>query len=74
MATIRIRSNAEQLLRDSYRQGKHEISFMEWLELESEGDPDFWRWLFDDGDLDGEYTLTDEHKELYKEFLENLCE
>lgn len=51
MATIRIRSNAEQLLRDSYRQGKHEISFMEWLELESEGDPDFWRWLFDDGTL-----------------------
>lgn len=50
------------------------MPFMEWLQLESENDPDFWRWLFDDGDLDGEYTLTDEHKELYKEFLENICE
>ena len=72
MATIR--NNAEQLLKESYRQVKQSMPFMEWLQLESENDPDFWRWLFDDGDLNGEYTLTDEHKELYKEFLENICE
>ncbi|WP_034540782.1 hypothetical protein [Bacteroides pyogenes] len=70
MATIR--SNAEQLLRDSYRQVKQSMPFMEWLELESENDPCFWMWLFDDENLESPTSLTEEHEELYKKFIEIL--
>lgn len=47
---------------------------MEWLELESENEPDFWAWLFDDENLYSHSLLTEEHKELYQEFLNSICE
>lgn len=72
MATIR--TNAEQLLRESYQQVKQSMPFMEWLELESENEPDFWAWLFDDENLYSHSLLTEEHKELYQEFLNSICE
>ncbi|MBR8726263.1 hypothetical protein [Bacteroides pyogenes] len=71
MATIR--TNAEEILKENYRQGKHEISFMEWLELESENDPYFWMWLFNDENLESPTLLTDEHRQLYIDFLKE-CE
>ncbi|GAE15801.1 hypothetical protein JCM6292_2135 [Bacteroides pyogenes JCM 6292] len=48
------------------------MPFMEWLELESENDPCFWMWLFDDENLESPTSLTEEHEELYKKFIEIL--
>lgn len=71
MATIR--TNAKEILKENYRQVKQFMPFMEWLQLESENDPDFWMWLFDDENLESPTLLTDEHRQLYIDFLKE-CE
>lgn len=48
-------------------------SFREYAELESENDPDFFRWLFNDGDIsDFGTNLDDKQREEYAEFLDGL--
>lgn len=49
------------------------ITLREYVEREAENDPNFFRWLFDDGELgDFDFRMSDEQKEEYREFLEEL--
>lgn len=60
------------LLQEIYRQGDNEkygVTFAEWVETESENDPDFFRWLFDNPDL-GDSECPDEAE--FNEFMKNL--
>lgn len=50
-----------------------DITLREYVERQAESDPNFFRWLFDDGELgDFDYGLSDEQREEYREFLEEL--
>lgn len=49
------------------------ITLHEYVEREAESDPDFFRWLFDDSYLDDfDLGLSDEQREEYREFIEEL--
>lgn len=48
-------------------------TFREYAELESESDPDFFRWLFDDGDIsDFGTNLAAARREEFMDWLEEL--
>lgn len=78
-----IASYAEQVLNENYRRhvSKWEeqnpdyepYTIAEWCDLESESDPDFFRWLFNDPDIsDFGSNLTDEERRIAKEFYNSL--
>ena len=69
----RIRPNAEQVLRENYLQAEGVDTFVEWVILEKDSDPGFFRWLFDDDQMgDFESSMTVRHCELYDEFLQSI--
>ena len=41
-----------------------------YVEREAENDPNFFDWLFDNGDIESYADLADEQKQEYKEFLD----
>ena len=70
-----IRSNAEQILRYYYEdvENKENTTIAEFCELESQSEPGFYRFLFNDEDIsDFGSNLTDEEKEIAAEFFETL--
>lgn len=67
----------EQILRENYEQyiknGGEGLTLREYTEREAENDPDFYRWLFDDGQIeDFGYNLTEDQTTKYQEFIEEL--
>ena len=49
------------------------ISLREYTEHEAESDPGFFRWLLDDENLeDFDFSITDEQKQEYNDFLNEL--
>lgn len=76
MATIR--QDAKQLLREQYETyiDSSTTSFKEYVEMCAEEDPSFFRWLFGENDIQNDYDidLTDEHRELFEDFIESLSE
>lgn len=70
----RIRSNAEQVLREDYNKYSDKTqSIREWIKCSSESDPNFFSWLFEE-ELNAEFDndLTDEDKEIFDNFLNSL--
>lgn len=76
MGIMKNREYKEQILRESYNEyienGSDNITLREYVEREAENDPGFFIWLFDDGELDRISKLSDEQREEFKEFLEEL--
>lgn len=69
----KIRSNARQILEEQYKSSLSDCTLREYVLTESENDPNFFRWLFnEDFDDDFDTSLSDEQRELYNEFLETL--
>lgn len=68
-----IRSNAVQILIESYREVEGCITLREYVELSADSEPGFFRWLFDD-DGCGEYgvEMTEDDEEVYHTFLSEL--
>ena len=70
MATIA--NYAEKQLRENFKEVE-ESTFAEFVKLESQSDPGFFRQFFNEefnNDFDGE--LTEEHKKLCEDFLDSL--
>lgn len=66
-----------QVLTENYNNyienGDDNITLREYVECEAESDPNFFRWLFDDDGLgDFNFGLSDEQREEYRNFIENL--
>lgn len=60
------------LLGDRYPENKP-YTIAEWCELESQSDSNFYRWLFDDPNIDDfGSNLTDEEKQSARDFFESL--
>ena len=79
----KVAAYAEQVLNENYRRSVSELeetnpeyepyTISEWYELESESDPDFYRWLFNDPDVnDFGSNLTDEEKQIATNFFNSL--
>ena len=69
---------ALQMLKENYdnyrRNGDpNDITTLrEYVETQAESDPGFFRWLFNNDDLDDFTDLSDEQKEEYQNFLNEL--
>ena len=60
----KIRTDARQRLADNHRISGSDLSLYEWVEKESKNEPDFFRWLFDEPELD-DFQCPDKTKFLY---------
>ena len=75
-----IRANAEQVLRENYKAARevdlkesYDFAFGEWVGYERYSDPDFYRWLFNDGDIsDFGSNLTTEEMQTALAFIANI--
>ena len=83
MKTTKIASYAEQTLNANYRtyvesnktdgENYYLPSISEWAELESESDPDFFRWILNNSDVsDFGSNLSDEDMEFVKNYINSL--
>ena len=54
--------------------GEEPTTFKEYVMRESENDPNFFGWLFDNGDIESYADLADEQKQEYKNFLDSLSD
>ena len=52
--------------------GEEPTTFKEYVMRESENDPNFLDWLFDDFNIEGYYDLTDEQKQEFDDFINSL--
>lgn len=77
MNMIKNKENKKQVLVENFSayNGEEPATLKGYVERESENDPGFFRWLFDDGSLnDFGFNLTDEQRQGYKEFLDSLSD
>lgn len=69
----KIRSNARQILEESWKMNNSEYSIKEYVETEADNDPCFFSWLFNDEEIeDFGRNLNEEQKDAYNEFVEML--
>lgn len=66
-----MRTNAEHVLRENFKEVVGNISFAEYVKLESESDPGFFGWFFDE-QIDDAFDLTQEQEEEFENFLKRL--
>ena len=69
-----MRTNAEQILRENFEAlNDSTMSFAEYVKLESESDPNFFRFFFNkEFDNDFNLDLSEEQEEEFVNFLNNL--
>ena len=60
----------KQILSENFRNGDSELSFSEWVQIESDNDPGFFRWLFEIDSI-GDFDCP--NKESFDKFLEWLA-
>ena len=69
--------NKKQILVELFNEykfngGEEPATLRGYVEREADNDPNFFSWLFDNGDIEGYADLTDEQKQEYKDFLDSL--
>lgn len=74
-----MRTNAAQLLRENYQgvEDKEAMSLREWVEVESEANPNFFYWLFPDAEnITGDFGegLTEKEMSEFNDLLDLLDE
>ncbi len=74
MNMIKNKENKKQVLVENFSayNGEEPATLKGYVEREADNDPNFFSWLFDNGDIESYADLTDEQKEDYKEFINNL--
>jgi hypothetical protein len=73
---IKNKENKKQVLVENFSayNGEEPATLKGYVERESENDPNFFGWLFDDGNIESYSDLTDEQRQRYKEFLDSLSD
>jgi hypothetical protein len=69
--------NKKQILVENFNEykfngGEEPATLKGYVEREADNDPNFFGWLFDNGDIESYADLTNEQKQEYKDFLGNL--
>ena len=74
---IKYADNKKQILVEHFNEykfngGEEPATLRGYVEREAENDPGFFGWLFDDGNLEGYYDLSEEQMQEYNQFINNL--
>lgn len=71
---IKYTENKKQVLVENFSayNGEEPATLRGYVEREADNDPNFFGWLFDDGNIESYSDLTDEQKQEYKNFLDSL--
>ena len=74
---IKNADNKKQILVEQFNEykfngGEEPATLKGYVEREADNDPNFFSWLFDNGDIESYADLTDEQKQEYKEFINKL--
>lgn len=71
---IKNKENKKQVLVENFSayNGEEPATLKGYVEREADNDPNFFSWLFDNGDIESSADLTDEQKQEYKEFINKL--
>lgn len=74
---IKYTENKKQVLVELFNEyklngGEEPATLRGYVEREADNDPGFFGWLFDDGNIEGLYSLTKEQKQEYNQFINNL--
>lgn len=68
-----IKGNALQILRDKYTEIEDDITFREFVELQADKDPNFYRILFkENSEYNPATPLTERQIQAYKDFLDSI--
>lgn len=67
-----MKNNIQQILLENYNQVEHEITFKEWVIMESENDPTFFNFFFDDISIEDFGDLTDDQNRAWKNYCSEL--
>lgn len=71
---IKYTENKKQVLVENFSayNGEEPATLRGYVEREADNDPNFFGWLFDNGDIESYADLADEQKQEYQDFLDNL--
>lgn len=73
---IKNKENKKQVLVENFSayNGEEPATLRGYVEREADNDPNFFGWLFDDGNIESYSDLTDEQKQEYKDFVDSLSD
>lgn len=73
---IKYTENKKQVLVENFSayNGEEPATLRGYVEREAANDPNFFGWLFDDGNIESYSDLTDEQKQEYKDFVDSLSD
>ena len=73
---IKYTANKNQVLVENFSayNGEEPATLRGYVEREADNDPNFFGWLFDDGNIESYSDLTDEQKQEYKDFVDSLSD
>ena len=73
---IKYTENKKQVLVENFSayNGEEPATLRGFVEREADHDPNFFGWLFDDGNIESYSDLTDEQKQEYKDFVDSLSD
>lgn len=73
---IKYTENKKQVLVENFSayNGEEPATLRGYVEREADNDPNFFCWLFDDGNIESYSDLTDEQKQEYKDFVDSLSD
>ena len=73
---IKYTENKKQVLVENFSayNGEEPATLKGYVEREADNDPNFFSWLFDDGNIESYSDLTDEQKQEYKDFVDSLSD
>lgn len=73
---IKYTENKKQVLVENFSayNGEEPVTLRGYVEREADNDPNFFGWLFDDGNIESYSDLTDEQKQEYKDFVDSLSD
>lgn len=76
MNMIKNKENKKQVLVENFSayNGEEPATLKGYVEREADNDPNFFGWLFDDGNIESYSDLTDEQKQEYKDFVDSLSD
>ena len=73
---IKYTENKKQVLVENFSayNGEEPATLRGYVEREADNDPNFFGWLFDDGNIESYSDLTDGQKQEYKDFVDSLSD
>lgn len=70
--SIKNPDHKKQVLIENYGSSTEELSLKEYVKIESENDPNFFMWLFDENEAWEDFQCPEEAQEAWEEFLNDL--